>query len=1117
MRVVVKHEALAVRRGRAAVSGEEVDLDAVPAVAQRSVEERFESSERVERSAEVMRQLKRDEARALMLKAEGLSYTEIGERLGWTYTKVNRCITEGRKRFMRLYEELETGVECERLAPTLHALAQGTANSEALLELRPHLRSCAGCRATVRALHASHLRSLSAFAAGLIAPARAFVERFRGRRGPEEPPAGDLQPMEHQDKLDELFRRINAGEAAVQPVAPSIAEGVGRVSAVRVNLRGWGRDRPAAPPELRPRGQRARGEHRRRGQDHLDRRPDRNLRQRRRSRHLLRGDRPAAGPEARDPERAEGRDAQGHREQARPPPGTREPSRRPNPHSHAGKDRPPHATHHEAQGQDPRAGPDLPRPGGHPGLLVRAIRRPDTRHAGSRTIYRRRGVRAMIRRLGAIMACLAVAAVTLPATARAGQYTVTACHADGVNNSWQSSRTNAYADAYIDCPGGVSINGRLTGGMIARNTGGPGTAPRYSAASVFFDAPAGARIVRVTGQVNQNSTGGWTAGIRDMTIGRWLWCGTGCLSTFGIWPNIDIGGLSTGRIAAVVLCDVSTCARDGVHALAALRNVNVVVGEDSPPSLAFGGGSLVAGSWRRGVQDVAVYASDGIGVRRTDILADGAVWQRSNRMCDVTRAVPCPNGVDSFRVQTRDLSDGFHLVKAVAVDSAGNPAEVARRIAIDNTAPVRPSALSVDGGTGWRSANSFRLRWANPRESAAPIAGASISCPAVNPAPQLRCTTTTRPGSGLNSVDGIRVPGPGQWRTRLWLHDAAGNQDPTKHLETILRFDDRAPTLSFVAPTPAQPAVVRIRAHDVGSGLATREILLRRRGSRDWRSLPVVTEKRGFAAIIDDERLADGIYELRARAVDLAGNDRSTDRWADGKLAVLVLPLRIKTSLRVGKRKRVRARGARGKRRYRVVLIEKPKSRYGRTILLRGRLTSPGGNPLVGRNVDVLEQTRLPAAPWRPIATLRTSKTGRFSFRALRGPSRTLRFRFNGTDTIRGRTAIVRLGVRAVSSMSVDRDRVVNGEGVTFRGRLRGRPVPLSGKLIEVQARARGRWLTFGTTRAHARTGRWSMPYRFSATRGTVRYQFRVRVPKESGYPYEAGKSRSITVMVRGL
>src|SRR3954468_5498890 len=95
---VMKHEALAVRRGGAGVAGEEFDLDAVPAVAQRSVEERLESAERVERSAEVMRRLKRDEARALMLKAEGVSYVEIGERLGWTYTNVHRPVWAAARR-----------------------------------------------------------------------------------------------------------------------------------------------------------------------------------------------------------------------------------------------------------------------------------------------------------------------------------------------------------------------------------------------------------------------------------------------------------------------------------------------------------------------------------------------------------------------------------------------------------------------------------------------------------------------------------------------------------------------------------------------------------------------------------------------------------------------------------------------------------------------------------------------------------------------------------------------------------------------------------------------------------------------------------------------------------
>jgi hypothetical protein len=724
----------------------------------------------------------------------------------------------------------------------------------------------------------------------------------------------------------------------------------------------------------------------------------------------------------------------------------------------------------------------------------------------------------MIRRLAAIVACLTVAAVAVPSPTRAGIFTVRACQADGINNSWQSYHSNGYADAYIQCPGGALTNGQINEGMIARNTGGPGTAPGFSNASVFFDAPPGARVVRVTGQIKHNGTGGWLAGIHDETTNRWVWCGPGCLSTFGNWVSFDVG-LSTGRVAALAICAQSACARDGLHAVAAIRDVNVVVGDDNPPSVAIRGGSLVAGGWRRGVQDVVVEASDGVGIRRARALVDGLAKGTAEHVCDDTRAVQCANGVDGFGIDTSRLSDGSHLLTAEALDSAGNQAVVSRRIVVDNTAPSRPYSLSADVGGGWKAATSFSLRWTNPRQSAAPIAGASIAlCPIAHVAPDVvGCATAARSGTGVTSANGIRVPGPGQWRARVWLRDAAGNHNPSNTVETILRFDDQAPTLSFVAPSAARPTVVQVRARDVGSGVGAREILLRRRGSSAWTSLPVVADKSGFSAVIDDEHLPDGIYELRARAVDLAGNERSTNRRADGQSAELALPLRIKTRLKVGKRKRIRAKGAKGKRRYRIVLIEKPRSRYGRTILLRGRLTSPGGNPLVGRDVYVLEQTHLPAAPWRPIATVHTSKTGRFAFRALRGPSRTLRFRFNGSDTIRGRTANVRLGVRAASSISVDRHRVVNGESVTFRGRLRGRPFPTSGKLIEVQARAHGRWLTFGTTRAHARTGRWSLPYRFSATRGSVRYRFRVRIPKESGYPYEAGASRSVSVSVRGL
>jgi RNA polymerase sigma factor (sigma-70 family) len=41
--------------------------------------------------------LKADERRAIVLHAAGYTYGEIGERCGWTATKVNRCLYEGRR------------------------------------------------------------------------------------------------------------------------------------------------------------------------------------------------------------------------------------------------------------------------------------------------------------------------------------------------------------------------------------------------------------------------------------------------------------------------------------------------------------------------------------------------------------------------------------------------------------------------------------------------------------------------------------------------------------------------------------------------------------------------------------------------------------------------------------------------------------------------------------------------------------------------------------------------------------------------------------------------------------------------------------------------------------
>ena len=103
MTVVTRREALAVRRVReralpafTARDGNGIDPSAgcrptsrpprsAPSAASASVEARH-----------ALARLKPDERRAIVLQAEGYSYAEICERSGWTYTKVNRCLAEGR-------------------------------------------------------------------------------------------------------------------------------------------------------------------------------------------------------------------------------------------------------------------------------------------------------------------------------------------------------------------------------------------------------------------------------------------------------------------------------------------------------------------------------------------------------------------------------------------------------------------------------------------------------------------------------------------------------------------------------------------------------------------------------------------------------------------------------------------------------------------------------------------------------------------------------------------------------------------------------------------------------------------------------------------------------------
>jgi RNA polymerase sigma factor (sigma-70 family) len=161
---VVKHEALAVRAERerilagpaaaTAEPGREDWVAMLPAAADGPAE-RAERHEAIERSREALATLKPQELRALTLLAEGYSYREIGEITGFSATKVNRSVAEGRERFRRFLVHREEGGRCAELAPLLSALADGEADAGDAATLREHLRSCPHCRATLRTYRAA--------------------------------------------------------------------------------------------------------------------------------------------------------------------------------------------------------------------------------------------------------------------------------------------------------------------------------------------------------------------------------------------------------------------------------------------------------------------------------------------------------------------------------------------------------------------------------------------------------------------------------------------------------------------------------------------------------------------------------------------------------------------------------------------------------------------------------------------------------------------------------------------------------------------------------------------------------------------------------------------------
>jgi hypothetical protein len=731
---------------------------------------------------------------------------------------------------------------------------------------------------------------------------------------------------------------------------------------------------------------------------------------------------------------------------------------------------------------------------------------------------------------------VAVAAI-FPVSAHAGQYEVHACGGPaGANQNAFAASADTMMSAYSICPPSSGVGT----GIVTKASSNGGIAPNGAGAYQVFTAPPGAWLGNVTftvGAIRLSSQ--WTVGIvaydgdffaGDYPYGCYPWngyCGIGT-PVYSIAATVNLYSHSRFRFETRCVspsgCDVSASGFSPANrALFSAANVTVRVLDSSVPVIAPHHGALWSSGWHRGYEEAWSSYMDNVGIMITRLFVDGAPGQVQDYRdqswpewvrCNFTRPRPCvdvqPGGL---AIDTTKLADGHHTVRVEAVDSAGNVAALEHPIDVDNAPPGKASGFAVEGGEQWRSANDFTVRWTNPGGQVAPIARAHYELCRLGG--DGACSRGAAAAGGITGLAGLSVPSPGDYAVRVWLEDAAGNQDPDRASDPVrLRFDDEPPVALFEQTDPANPTRIAAAVDDRGSGVASGGIELRRAGQRSWQAVDVALDHGRLAGEIDDLSLPDGTYEVRAHVRDGAGNERTSDRRRDGSKMELKLPLRLSsrvalaTRRRPGCRRRSPARPRCRRRRSGGTVVR------GRGALVRGLLESRAGEPIPRAAVVVTEALRTGGAR-RPLATLRTDALGRFRYRVGPGASRTVRFHYPGSTVVKPSGADARVLVAARSSIAVDRSAVLNGEEVAFSGTLRGGHVPGGGKLIDLQAFYRGGWRTFATPRTDER-GRWAYRYRFGATRGVVRYRFRARIRREAAYPYELGYSRIVRVTVRG-
>lgn len=591
------------------------------------------------------------------------------------------------------------------------------------------------------------------------------------------------------------------------------------------------------------------------------------------------------------------------------------------------------------------------------------------------------------------------------------------------------------------------------------------------------DALAGAYQVTSCEATSANSTRGWDAqNVAGMDADRLCPAGGDLLRGLATFNRSNVGRLSQGASSSV------TFRAPAGTSLAAIDYRWDGYRANSDWTIGLTSGETLLSGCAAGIGEECHLGRNGTEQRRTDL-----------------------GGRSLVSVEARcDARDGC-WTSATGDDEQRNRRARVQLLAVTLTIddPSAPGVADLDGDlweSGWirggRSASFSANDNTGIRSTRVTVDGVQLDsesrpCNYTQPVP---CGGVSERRTALDTAtltDGTHA-------VVIEAEDAAGN---TGQVSRAIAVDNHGPDGFFEPRATEDRERIVASVSDAASGPASGSMEMRRLGATGWTPVPAALEGTQVVGRLPSSGLEPGVYEFRALVDDRAGNASVLDTMEDGTPARFTVP--GSTRLEAG----ILAPGG--------GVVEARRVNNGEAAQAEGRLQDANGDPVGGQAIVVEARLLTVGAEWRPEGRTTTDGDGRFAYRVPPGPGRHLRFRFEGTDAYLASEDAVRVDVPAATTLRVSKRRVPGGGRVRFTGDVLGGPMPPRGKLVNLQAYYRGKWRTFALPRA-AGDGGWQHRYRFGATTAKIAYRFRALVPREDGYPYGPGRSKTIRVVVDG-